>query len=484
MKLFYVTLKHHLQKMCESDAETMAKRQKLSNETDRNIDTNIESPIFKLNDDCFGEIFEYLSVREVYAFGQTCKKLCQLAGDYFKCNHSAAFKFSGDNGIYTEFSDNNGAINQRTQTSGFNKFITQISHYYERMAPLYYIQSHSIEFESIVQINFVCVPIDEIRIKCIRRILNQIQLLQLKNCSVDGDLYHTILKYCDNLKQLYIQDSDIGHYRCRQYQPKYDWLLQRYPKLEYLEKISSYTNYWKELNCFLSNNQNVKIFSTNQKFMWKNRMKLLESTVQLDVLKVKVDRLSQHYSQNDAGNEKFRSICNLLQQLQDRQFYKRLHLYVCCMNQQNFAQLTSLHSLEKLCIKYVDESVHLSQLANMKELVIFNIVNAACMENIAKSMPNLQHLILQNAKFDDLLPFIRYSNKLSKIKFVPTDNKHILKLFKLNETLLKLLRRRKITIYVPDNIFLRTKWTIRNGNTSLSLLEMKRSNSYQWEQFF
>lgn len=35
----------------------------------------IEAPIFALNIDCFEEIFDYLSLKDVHSFGQTCKAL-------------------------------------------------------------------------------------------------------------------------------------------------------------------------------------------------------------------------------------------------------------------------------------------------------------------------------------------------------------------------------------------------------------------------
>lgn len=136
-----------------SEIKTEPKRQKWSNEANRmeNLSTSIkESSIFWLNDDCFVEIFNYLSVKDLYSFGQTCNAIHRLTGKYFKCNYLAAFTFSGENGIYTEYSDNYGAHNQRTQTSGFNQFVSQISHFYEKIDPLYYIQSHSHGFESTI----------------------------------------------------------------------------------------------------------------------------------------------------------------------------------------------------------------------------------------------------------------------------------------------------------------------------------------------
>lgn len=475
--------------MC--DLEIEAKRQKLSNESVEecalNSPKNI-SPIFQLNNDCFAEIFEYLSLRELYAVGQTCKTIYELAGDYFKCNYTGAVTFSGDNGIFTEFSDNNRAFQQRTQTSGFNKFITQISHYYERMAPLYYIQSHSMEFESINQINFVCVPINGTRIKCIQKILHQIQQLQIKNCSVEGDLYDTVLKYCDNLKCLYIQDADFGRYRNGQYQLKYDWLIQNHPALEHLELISYYSSYFMEFDHFLKYNRNVQSFSTTFKFIWDNRLELLKCNAKLDLLKVKMIRLSRHHNGNDEDDEIFASICNLLKQLHERGFYNRLHLYLQHIRQLNIQQLISLNGLEKICVRTFSENLNLVQLKNIKELAILDGADAIYMEPLAKSLSNLQRLFIRNVTFKTLWYFVRYSANLTRIKYLCThkiyaDNR-ILKLITLNKDRSMLAAARKLTIYVQDNIFLTTKWAINNRNSNLDLVEIKRSDSYHWEQYF
>lgn len=42
--------------------------------------------IFKLNIHCFDEMFEYLSLKDLLSFGQTCKGLQNVAGKYFKRN--------------------------------------------------------------------------------------------------------------------------------------------------------------------------------------------------------------------------------------------------------------------------------------------------------------------------------------------------------------------------------------------------------------
>lgn len=82
---------------------------------------NAERPrIFKLNIDCFDEIFDYLSTEDLLGIGQTCKTMQQVVGEYFKKNYTAASMFGGNDGIYRVFSING---TERAETAGFNKFI-------------------------------------------------------------------------------------------------------------------------------------------------------------------------------------------------------------------------------------------------------------------------------------------------------------------------------------------------------------------------
>lgn len=136
------------------EKETIIIKQKKSHDEGKNSDINPR--IFKLNIDCLDKIFDYLSVSDLHSFGQTCKAMQQVAGEYFKLNYVAAPKFCEKDGIHIEYFDNNGDI-QRANTSGFNQFITYMSHYYRKMEPLEYIKLHSSEFASMNHIYLVCV---------------------------------------------------------------------------------------------------------------------------------------------------------------------------------------------------------------------------------------------------------------------------------------------------------------------------------------
>ena len=62
--------------------------------------------------------------------------------------------------------------------------------------------------------------------------------------------------------------------------------------------------------------------------------------------------------------------------------------------------------------------------------------------------------------------------------------KQIIPLSQMNREREKLFEARKVTIYVSEKSFTDTKWAIRNGNTNLKLIKMKRADSCEWNQHY
>lgn len=49
-----------------------------------------------MNADCIEEIFNYLSLRDLVAFGETCKRLCQIAGHWYRQNYQGYRVYNSD----------------------------------------------------------------------------------------------------------------------------------------------------------------------------------------------------------------------------------------------------------------------------------------------------------------------------------------------------------------------------------------------------
>lgn len=423
------------------------------------------SEMFILNVDCFDEIFEYLSLKDLYAFGCTCKTLQQIAGEYFRRNYKSAEKFSGKNGIYTVYvySDSEGVKSERTQTAGFNRFVNYISCYYENHEPLRYIDLHADEFTSINHIYLVCLELNAAKIRYLRKILSKVEIVQLRQCTMYGDFYEMFLKFCGNLKQIYIQD-DLGDILDENGNP---WLHRHYPTLEYLQLTPRYSFKINELSAFFQRNESIRCFSTSLRCLWENRDELLKCEATLDSLEILIlDKYHRHMI-------KMHSAYSLLNQLFDRGFYKRLHLHVKRIDETCSEQLVSLNGLERLSIVQFSG---FNGLRSLKELNVDGSVKSKDIEILATNLVNLECLSIGNINCNDLLPFMRDTAKLKKVR--ANNIEGVLDLVAFDKERNKLCGARKVTIYVPDNSFLATKWSTPNGNTNLGFIELKRLTSH------
>ncbi|XP_055303332.1 uncharacterized protein LOC129568996 [Sitodiplosis mosellana] len=470
------------------------------------------SQIFKLTIDCFEEIFEYLSMKDLHSFGQTCKTIQQIVGGYFRQSHWAAETFIENDGISVFYADNEGAINDRMLTTVFNAFITNISYSGVLKEPLFYIESHCEEFKSVNYIYLESLMLQNTELKHFKHLLPNIETIQIRNCTIDGDFHDILLNFCPKMKRLYLQDSHLGN----------KWLQQSYPMLEYLElnPIPALATP-NELDHFFDQNPTVKICSTSAYSLWLNRHTILESKIKLDVLEVKIygyytvvtnvggnkneanggnnddddddynddedNEIPDSEDESDQDTLTIQSLCTLLNQLHGR-FFKRLHFYMPKVTQKNSDYVIKLQGLEKLCIQQFSESYSLAHLIGLKELAILDGANPNDMEILANNYVNLQYLYMRNVTYDALLPFIRRSTKLKCVKLFPKDkssfNGDFLNIVQLNEERVKLEKARKVIIYVPDNVFLTSKWTLSNGDTNLQLIEMKRSDSQEWNHHY
>lgn len=468
--------------------EILYKKPKLTDEngekndmrTKGTIVMNRAPKIFKLNIDCFDEIFEYLSLKDLHSLGQTCMAMQQVTGEYYKRNYSAAEKLIGNDGIYTIYSDDNGAINRRTQTSAFNQFHQFLSHHYENFEPFRYIQVHSNEFISVNHLCLVCVGLSSLKMSFFQSILPQIEIAQIRQCTIwNGDFYDIFLQFCKKLKRLYIQ-NDLGDIVKRSQNP---WLLRNYPMLEHLELTPRYSYEIAELGEFFKINCNICSFSISSHCLWINRQQFFESEIKLDLLEVKHFHSGFYFYQVERIS--IESICVVLKQLYEQGFYKKMHFYVKDMYEGDCIQLRTIQGLEKLTIKEVHVTGDcLTHLINLKELSIFDCT-VANLDDVANHLTKIERVFLQNATYDHMMTFIRHSARLNALKIVINDTEHfnggILDLVKLNNERKKLHNARKLIIYIEDNIFLPTKWANANGDTNLSFVEVKRSKSLCWD---
>lgn len=326
--------------------------------------------------------------------------------------------------------------------------------HYNNISSFHYIHSHASEFKTVNRFRITNLLIDIESIELIKKLLPQLEYLQLDFCSDNGDIYELILKNCENLKQLYVES----------FSRDWNWLPHEYPKLEHL-LLFPHSIRLEELSSFFALNPNIQRFSTGASFFWEHSDIFRDSNIKLDMLELKEDGFLR---------DGFPSVMEFLNQLYEREFYKRL--FISIEHLHDIAILASAKGLESLCIRELRENDDLSPLKNLKELVLCGS-NTVDMENLAKHLMKLQRLHIKDSIFDDITPFIRQSRILHKIK-VSGDSSLVLNLTMLNEERSTLDGAWKITIYVDDDVFLNTKWMTKNGDTDLEFIEMRRSNSY------
>lgn len=99
-------------------------------------------------------------------------------------------------------------------------------------------------------------------------------------------------------------------------------------------------------------------------------------------------------------------------------------------------------------------------------------------------MVNLELVNFRVPTLEEILSFIRYAAKLKKIKIItfermPNNGEDGLDLAAWNKQRLELSGARKVTVYVPEYVYLATKWA--TNKAEYSLIKLKRSDSYDWE---
>lgn len=202
--------------------------------------------IYKLNIDCFDEIFEYLSLHDLHSVGKTCKTMQKVAGEYFAQNFSTAATRFENYGPHT----NVEGTSEFALTTGFNSHIKHIV--LDSVDFGYnYISTNILEFKSINEINFIYAMLYDI-IDGIQEIFSQLEIVRIKLSFFLIEIYEKMLKFCVNLKRLHLNISDI------QYAPLF---RQTYPKLVHLELNPIESIY--DLIAFFQKNPQLKNFSTD-----------------------------------------------------------------------------------------------------------------------------------------------------------------------------------------------------------------------------
>lgn len=417
------------------EQNSKTKRRKQANNVYPNsaIAIAIEPKLFEMNVDCFEHVFEFLSLKELLVFRRTCKRIKMVVDYYVGWKYS---KLSYER--LSWFKPRSEYISQWCKHLNISTW-----KWYDRDT------------------------------EYITNILNQLETLRLNYIDTSGDLYKVLLKYCPRLKHLTLQMAKISKANIHNGN---EWLHHQYPSLEHFEietdslHEESYQSTIDLLN-FFKRNPNIRIFSANSKFLLLNRHLLLESNITFDRLSIVL-------------NHDLNVIRNLTDDLFEHKFYKQLHLhlrYSYSGIREHVHHLSAFHNLEKLVLPSMPGDFPLTKIDSITELVIVCPLSHNHQQLVATNLINLRFIQLGCANLQDITLFVRHAPELRQIKIrILIRNSHnefnlsTSKWIALNEERKKLDRACKITIFIPENEFLKMKWTAK---TNFSLIEFKRFES-------
>lgn len=429
-----------------------------------NFDEIAIPAIFTLNIDCFYEIFDWLSLKDLIAVANICKRVQKIAGDFFQLNYIAKSARVENDGIYIS----------SIPANVFSQYIQKVSISGDRLGAYRFIQSSCTR--SIKQMRvYGCLP--DGSFEHIKEILKGIEVLELNECIISGDCFTDYLKYCPNLKSLSVSRSTEFRNRATVIGAQNDWLLRNYPTIEHFELTELHELQLPELKGFFEQNPNVRTFSTDAKSLWVNRELLKAANVKLDIFVINIC-LSKIVDSNKRLISIKDSIYKLLVELHECGFYRRLHLYVYFVEQKDVDLLLTLSAIEMLNGDVIRVGRHLETVKASCICYPDEILNIEC---LPINCLNLERIYLSEVTSDRLLPLIQYLAKLKVIKINQLKDKPFfrqLNLSAMNKEREKLIDARKLRIYVREDVFLATKWTKRCVN--FSLIELKRFEAFEW----
>lgn len=425
-------------------------KQKTNHRTKLEIafDQNPSPDIFKLHALACFELFDYLSFDDIYSIGESCKRLNRIAGTYFRDNYPCNRCFF------------------REEISSFkyypiNGFIQYVREFYINLcveSELDGFRNVSTKCNSLKNFTFSGWPaINEAKFDCIKEILPKIEKIRITIDRKSKDVYETILKYCSNVKMMFMDDC------CFPFEEHVDiaWLHQKYTMLEHVSL--TYSNRMEDCKVLLEQNPNIRSISCDANFMIANEDWLLTTNVKLDYLGI-------NYIYTDNSNR----LCSLLNQLRERKFYKKLRVTISHPNVVN--EIGKMSAVERLCTSFGLDlgSENFPLMADMKEIRFCSYMHLN-IEDFVSQLPNIERVSLpRKLTSNQVLVLIKRSKKLKELlAFFETQP---LNLWALNKEREEFVGATKVTIYLEEKNFLATKWAYNDRD--FRCIDIKRMVSW------
>lgn len=417
-------------------------------------DSTTSPPYLKLIADCWEHIFDYITFKDILTVGETCKRMNQMAGYYIREYHpELEFHFVDGEIRFANPSD-------YIVPANFYRFISKL--HVKHNTQLNFFRKVT-TFDALKALIVGQHNLTDVEIVCMQNVLKHIEIIQLVHCRISDNVFKQMATHCLKLKYMHIHNSNL--------MANHQLFLQHFPTLENLQyrPLVSQTRI-NELKSFLEKHSNLKRFAASYHFLWENRDQLMQTNIQLDLLNV-------HFDSTDPMP--FNEFIKFLRTLFARGIYKTIKLTFRFCRPSNITTqelknaISTLPALRQLVIPD-DSFIDLPRLSNLKEFYIefLNVPNANT-ESLATNLPRLERLGLGWGfmTVDAILPFIRHSKYLETIE-CPYFADKTLDWFSLNEERKKLASACRISIRVPEYVYLDQKWNLRN--ITLDLVKIER----------
>lgn len=446
------------------------------------------SDIFKLNIDCFEELCDYLTFQDLNVMAKTCKHLQKYASYCFQQNYCNVKKISYGTNIL---------ISDSFIISPEDDFVN-INHLSQYIHKISLLGDHSLNELKLIQskcsrvqkMEISCTKITKTQLKRLKKVLKQIDTLQINHCLFNGKFHKVVLAFCPKMKRLCLNGKSpsstiIGSNN--------DWMRRSVPNLERFDMMQTIEHRRTEsapkideIKIFLEVNPNVRIFSILADCLWTNRESFVDSKISLDTLIVYV-------RENLDLNEFF----VFLNDLHERGFYKHLQLsFSMKQNQNDIDKLVSLKGLTKLDVSSSSYLISLAVFSNLKEICISRSLEITLgLENLLQTDVQIQWIHIDFAAFQHILLLVRQIAGLIAIRVTYFEDGsqfnlpgNLLDVDTLNKEREKLRLERatendvtRVSIYVREPIFIATKWAT-NGR-EFDLIRLRRHESFENDPF-
>lgn len=453
--------------------------QSKSHESQNSPRTNPNPQLFKLNTDCFDEIFEWLSQEDLDALGQTCKVMQLVTGDYFQRTFPALPAIVGDDGLYVNNSIRTLSSRTPCKLHSFDKFMKKISisenaqSVGDGVGMFCYVGSNCMK--SIKHIQFRNVYLGQMELEWIGKILENIETITFEDCVIQKPFYKKFPKLCGNLRSLNVKD-------CRWITTDangIDWLHYKYAKLEHFGWIQRDII---ELKSLVQLNPKIRSFSTSFSSCVQSYTGLRKGDLnEIDDLYIELDDWNRDLFYQDIYNQ-----LNVIYELGG---YKRLHIITSYFDNGLFEKMSLLQGLYSLSLHEINDRYTLPKLEQLKELNIRYInldINTEMIKQNeyinSKLFKNIERVYFKFTKFIHLIPFLYFAPTLRAVKMgIILDRQNFsscIDLREIDSRRKNLKNARKVTIYVDDNVYIPTKWI--NPKIEFKYVEMKRANAQEW----